>query len=78
MRACAQVRLFDTATLSCTAALIGHTDTVLAIDARPAGPAAEGSTLLVSGAKDRSIRLWEAPSGRCIGAPWGSGYRVGV
>ena len=64
-----QVRLFDTATLSCTAALVGHTDTVLAIDARPALPGAPAgcTTLLVSGAKDRSIRLWEAPSGRCIG-----------
>lgn len=62
-----QVRLFDTATLSCTACLVGHTDTVLAIDARPAG-GSSGDTLIVSGAKDKSIRLWAAPSGRCLGA----------
>ncbi len=73
-----QIRLFDTATLNCTAILSGHSDAVLAMDARPLGPAdgaaaadasASGdTTLLVSAAKDRSIRLWSAPSGRCLGA----------
>ena len=73
-----QIRLFDTATLNCTAILSGHSDAVLAMDARPLGPADGGAgtdagasadtTLLVSAAKDRSIRLWSAPSGRCLGA----------
>ena len=68
-----QIRLFDTATLNCTANLSGHSDAVLAMDARPlgvgaaAGGASADTTLLVSAAKDRTIRLWSAPSGRCLG-----------
>ena len=68
--------MFDTATLNCTAILSGHSDAVLAMDARPLAPgcdfaadagAAGDTTLLVSAAKDRTIRLWSAPSGRCLG-----------
>ena len=71
-----QIRLFDTATLNCTAILTGHSDAVLAMDARPLQPAGgiagnpgspADTTLLVSAAKDRTIRLWSAPSGHCLG-----------
>ena len=71
-----QIRMFDTATLNCTAILSGHSDAVLAMDTRPLGTAggmaadsgvSGDTTLLVSAAKDRTIRLWAAPSGRCLG-----------
>lgn len=57
--------------LGCTLSLEGHTDIVLTLDTLEV--AAEGNggaparTLLLSGSKDNSMRLWEAPSGRCLG-----------
>ena len=59
-----QIRLFDARTLSCTATLAGHTDTVLALDAlRLPG----GAALLASAGKDASLRLWSLPAARCVG-----------
>lgn len=58
------IRLFDATTLSCTATLDGHTDTVIALDATRLK---NGRSLLASGSKDASMRLWAAPEGRCIG-----------
>jgi U3 small nucleolar RNA-associated protein 13 len=65
-----QVRLFHAASLSCSASLLGHSDTVLCLDAAPLGDDDGGRWLLVSGAKDNTVRLWEAPSGRCLGERW--------
>ncbi|PRW60889.1 transducin beta 3 isoform A [Chlorella sorokiniana] len=65
-----QIRLFDAASMNCTATLTGHTDTVLALDALrlPGGEA----TLLASGSKDASVRLWGLPAARCVGV--GAGH----
>ncbi|PSC70582.1 transducin beta 3 isoform B [Micractinium conductrix] len=64
-----QIRLFDARTLSCTATLAGHTDTVLALDAlRLPG----GAALLASAGKDASLRLWSLPAARCVGV--GAGH----
>lgn len=63
-----QIRVFDAATMSCTATLVGHTDTVLALDALRL-PDGDGATraLLASGSKDASVRVWSLPAARCIG-----------
>ena len=56
--------------MSCTASLAGHADTILALDAAPladASAAAGIPTVLVSGAKDHQVRLWDCSSGRCLG-----------
>ena len=60
-----QIRLFDAASMNCTATLTGHTDTVLALDALrlPGGEA----MLLASASKDASVRLWGLPAARCVG-----------
>ncbi len=58
------------------ASLEGHTDLVLALDVLEGVAAGSGSggsgtrTLLLSGAKDNSMRLWEVPGGRCLGESW--------
>lgn len=57
--------------LGCLLSLDGHTDIVLSLDALEVGASSGGGdacTLLLSGSKDNSMRLWEAPSGRCLGA----------
>ena len=57
--------------LGCSLSLEGHTDIVLSLDALEVGGSGGGGaarTLLLSGSKDNSMRLWEAPSGRCLGA----------
>ncbi|GMH45250.1 hypothetical protein BSKO_13207 [Bryopsis sp. KO-2023] len=59
------LRLFDTESLNCTASLAGHSDAVLCT-ASCRLEDGEASTLVVSGSKDNSIFVWEAPSGRCL------------
>lgn len=57
--------------LGCLLSLEGHTDIVLSLDALEVGGSGGSGaprTLLLSGSKDNSMRLWEAPSGRCLGA----------
>ena len=57
--------------LGCSLSLEGHTDIVLSLDALKVGAGSGGGaarTLLLSGSKDNSMRLWEAASGRCLGA----------
>jgi U3 small nucleolar RNA-associated protein 13 len=65
-----QIHVFDVATMSCTATLAGHTDTVLALDAlrMPSSSSSSGGgTMLASAGKDASVRLWSLPAARCIG-----------
>lgn len=73
-----QIRIFDAVSMSCTATLVGHTNTVLALDAlalpgAPGGSAGASTTLLASGSKDASVRLWSLPDARCVGAVLGVG-----
>ncbi|EIE25517.1 WD40 repeat-like protein, partial [Coccomyxa subellipsoidea C-169] len=56
------IRMFDLTTMSCSATLSGHTDTVLVLDAIQTK---ESKTLLASGAKDNSVRVWDE-AGECI------------
>lgn len=58
------IRIFDARTLNCIAILSGHTDIVLCIDALR--DHMSGNTLLASGSKDTTVRLWNAFSGRCL------------
>lgn len=63
------IRLFDTATLSCAVTLAGHTEAVLSLDALRLK---SGQTLLGSGSKDNTVRVWcPFPDGRCIGVGTG-------
>ena len=51
----AAVRVFEVATCSCCASLEGHSDVVLALDGVQL---ADGRTMLASGSKDATLRLW--------------------
>ena len=52
--------------MACCATLHGHSAAVLALDALRLP---SGRTLLASGGKDNTLRLWVMPAGNCIGAP---------
>ena len=63
------IRLFDTATMSCDVTLAGHTEAVLSLDALRLK---SGQTLLASGSKDNTLRVWcPFSEGRCIGVGTG-------
>ena len=49
------IRLYNLASKACEAAIHGHTDMVLALDSIQA---AQGHSILASGSKDCSFRLW--------------------
>ncbi len=49
------IRLFDVASLSCQATLAGHTEAVLCLDTHRLK---SGKTLLASGSKDNTVRVW--------------------
>ncbi|XP_058206435.1 protein TORMOZ EMBRYO DEFECTIVE [Rhododendron vialii] len=70
-----QVRVYDLASMSCSYVLAGHTDIVLCLDTCVSS---SGRTLIVTGSKDNSIRLWEAESTRCIGVGLGHMEAVGA
>ncbi|KAG5559046.1 hypothetical protein RHGRI_008836 [Rhododendron griersonianum] len=69
------VRVYDLASMSCSYVLAGHTDIVLCLDTCVS---ISGRTLIVTGSKDNSIRLWEAESTRCIGVGLGHMEAVGA
>lgn len=50
------IRLYSMASKACEAAIHGHTDMVLALDSIQTG---QGHSILVSGSKDCSFRLWK-------------------
>ncbi|CAD6259813.1 unnamed protein product [Miscanthus lutarioriparius] len=59
-----QVRVYDVASMSCSYVLAGHTEIVVCIDTCVS---ASGKTLVVTGSKDNTVRLWDAERKSCIG-----------
>ncbi|KAM6586439.1 hypothetical protein CsatA_009044 [Cannabis sativa] len=59
-----QVRVYDLASMSCHYVLVGHTETILSLDTCVSS---SGQTLIVTGSKDKSVRLWDSETGRCLG-----------
>ncbi|PIN23520.1 WD40-repeat-containing subunit of the 18S rRNA processing complex [Handroanthus impetiginosus] len=70
-----QVRVYDLASMSCSYVLTGHTDVVLCLDTCVPS---SGRTLIVTGSKDNTVRLWESQSQRCIGIGIGHMGAVGA
>ncbi|ESW27427.1 hypothetical protein PHAVU_003G200800 [Phaseolus vulgaris] len=70
-----QVRIYDTASMSCSYVLSGHTETVLCLDTCVS---TSGRTLIVTGSKDNNVRLWESESANCIGVGIGHMGAVGA
>ncbi|KAL0400451.1 UNVERIFIED_CONTAM: Transducin beta-like protein 3 [Sesamum latifolium] len=70
-----QVRVYDLASMSCSYVLTGHTDVVLCLDTCVPS---SGNTLIVTGSKDNTVRLWESHSRRCIGVGIGHMGAVGA
>ncbi|KAH6766626.1 Transducin family protein / WD-40 repeat family protein [Perilla frutescens var. hirtella] len=70
-----QVRVYDLASMSCSYILTGHTDLVLCLDTCVS---ASGRTLIVSGSKDNTVRLWESQSQRCVGVGIGHMGAIGA
>ncbi|URD82085.1 Utp13 specific WD40 associated domain [Musa troglodytarum] len=70
-----QVRVYDVASMSCAYVLVGHTDIVVCIDTCIS---TYGRTMLVTGSKDNSVRLWDVESRHCIGIGRGHMGAVGA
>ncbi|KAG9457271.1 hypothetical protein H6P81_001779 [Aristolochia fimbriata] len=70
-----QVRVYDLTSMSCMYVLSGHTDTVLSLDTCVS---TSGRTLVVTGSKDNSVRVWEHESQSCIGIGTGHMGAVGA
>ncbi|XP_077234966.1 transducin family protein / WD-40 repeat family protein [Tasmannia lanceolata] len=70
-----QVRVYDLASMSCSYVLAGHTDIVLCLDTCVSS---SGRTLIVTGSKDNSVRLWEDKSSTCVGVGTGHMGAVGA
>ncbi|XP_026406605.1 transducin beta-like protein 3 [Papaver somniferum] len=68
-----QVRVYDLASMSCSYVLTGHSEIVLCLDTCISS---SGKTLVVTGSKDNSVRLWENSS--CIGIGTGHMGAVGA
>lgn len=70
-----QVRVYDLASMSCDYVLTGHTEIVLCVDTCVSS---SGRTLIVSGSKDKSVRLWDSESKSCLGVGIGHMGAVGA
>uniref|UniRef100_A0A7N0U0S9 U3 small nucleolar RNA-associated protein 13 C-terminal domain-containing protein n=1 Tax=Kalanchoe fedtschenkoi TaxID=63787 RepID=A0A7N0U0S9_KALFE len=68
-----QISVYDLATMSCSYMLAGHTDRVLSLDTCTLS---SGKSIILSGSKDNTVRLWDAESRCCIGV--GVGHTEGV
>ncbi|KAL3630813.1 hypothetical protein CASFOL_023797 [Castilleja foliolosa] len=68
-----QVRVYDLASMSCLYVLTGHSDIVLSLDTCVQS---SGRTLIVTGSKDNTVRLWDPQNQRCVGV--GVGHMGGV
>lgn len=61
--------------MTCVATLVGHTDFVVPVACVPAlGAAPRG--LIVSGSRDKSVRLWDADSASCVSTLTGHEQQV--
>ncbi|CAH2072580.1 unnamed protein product [Thlaspi arvense] len=63
-----EVRVYDVATMSCSYVLAGHKEVVLSLDTCVSN---SGNVLVVTGSKDKTVRLWNATSKSCIGVGTG-------
>ncbi|XP_028769923.1 transducin beta-like protein 3 [Neltuma alba] len=70
-----QVRVYDLASMSCSYVLAGHTEIVLCVDTCVSS---SGRTMIVTGSKDNSVRLWESESRSCLGVGIGHMGAVGA
>lgn len=70
-----QVRVYELSSMSCSYVLTGHTDIVLCLDTCKS---ISQKALLVTGSKDKSVRLWESTTQRCIGLGTGHMGAVGA
>lgn len=70
-----QVRVYDLVSMSCSYVLAGHTDIVLSLDTCVS---TSGRTLIVTGSKDNTVRLWETDGRACIGVGVGHLGAVGA
>ncbi|KAG7980656.1 hypothetical protein I3843_05G193000 [Carya illinoinensis] len=70
-----QVRVYDLVDMSCSYVLAGHTETVLCLDTCVSS---SGRTLIATGSKDNSVRLWESERRCCIGVGVGHMGAVGA
>ncbi|CAM8968469.1 unnamed protein product [Rhodiola kirilowii] len=68
-----QISVYDLATMSCSYMLAGHTDRVLCLDTCTLN---SGKSVILSGSKDNTVRLWDVDSRCCIGV--GTGHTEGV
>lgn len=57
-----QVRMYDLSSMTCVYELPGHTDIVLCLDT----VVFSGHSLLASGSKDHTVRIWDTESKSCI------------
>ncbi|KAL6652122.1 hypothetical protein ACP70R_011047 [Stipagrostis hirtigluma subsp. patula] len=69
-----QVRVYDVASMSCSYVLAGHTEIVVCLDTCVS---ASGKTLVVTGSKDNTVRLWDTETRICIGVGKGHLGAVG-
>ncbi|KAM7273147.1 hypothetical protein ACFE04_027811 [Oxalis oulophora] len=70
-----QVRVYDTASMSCSYVLSGHTEIVLCLDTIVSS---SGKTLIATGSKDNTVRLWESEKTSCIGVGTGHTGAIGA
>ncbi|GAB2224604.1 hypothetical protein Droror1_Dr00005366 [Drosera rotundifolia] len=59
-----QVRVYDLSSMSCSYILAGHSQIVLCLDTLTQS---DGSTLIVTGSKDTTVRVWDSVSTHCVG-----------
>ncbi|WOK98682.1 transducin beta-like protein 3 [Canna indica] len=70
-----QVRVYDVTSMSCAYVLVGHTDIVVCIDTCISS---SGKTMVVTGSKDNTVRLWDVESRHCIGIGKGHMGAIGA
>ncbi|MCO5557503.1 hypothetical protein L7F22_011068 [Adiantum nelumboides] len=70
-----QIRIYDMQTATCRQELFGHKDIVLCLDSCVYS---SGITLLASGGKDHTVRLWNVGMGCCVAIAEGHMAAVGA